>query len=231
MLLLGATAAPDAVSEGGPMPEHLATEDVDAGLTRRDERTISRADVLKTAALAGGTLVVGGAAVAGLPKLRAAAPSPRADVEILNFFLLLERLQSAFYQEALGQRAISGEMAEYAELVAEHERQHVEFLEGILGADADPEPTFDLGDSASSNEKFGATAAKIEDTTVSAYIGQGANLSTERVLDAARIVSVEARHLAWMRDILGEEPAPNVADKALAQDEVMSTLRDEGFVR
>lgn len=213
------------------MTRHVSLEVVDAdGGRRDDERGIPRAEFLRRAVFAGGTLLVGGVALAGLPRLSSAAPSPSMDVEIFNFLLLLERLQASFYDEAVGGRALSGEMAEFAEVVGEQERAHVEFLEGLLGNDAEAQPSFDLGDSTGSNDKFAAAALMIEETTAAAYIGQGANLTRKRILDAARIVSVEARHVAWMRDMLGKNPAPLAADEALPQDEVLSTLRNEGFI-
>ena len=45
----------------------------------------------------------------------------------------------------------------------------------------------------------------LEDTAVAAYNGQAANHETKPTLKAAAtIVSVEARHAAWIRDIVGE---------------------------
>jgi Ferritin-like domain len=191
---------------------------------------IPRAEFLKKAVIAGGAIGAGGVLLTGLPRLSSAAPSAGMDTQILNFLLLLERLQTAFYEDALGRRSLTGEMADFADAVAGHERQHVEHLEGVLGGDADAAPTFDFGDSTGSDEAFGAAALLIEETTAAAYIGQGPNLTPDKILDAARIVSVEARHTAWMRDILGKNPAPRAADEAMSGDDVRATLRDRGFI-
>jgi hypothetical protein len=115
--------------------------------------------------------------------------------------------------------------------VGAHELAHVAFLEELLGDDAEEEPTFDFGDATGDEDSFAEAALMLEETTAAAYIGQGANLTTDKVLAAARIVSVEARHAAWMRDILGRNPAPEAADAAQTEAEVMSALEDTGFIR
>ena len=193
---------------------------------------VPRAEFLKKAVVAGGAIAAGGVLLTGLPRLSSAAPSPSAgmDVEILNFLLMLERLQTAFYEDALGRRGISGEMADFAETVVEHERAHVEHLERVLGGDAEAEPSFDFGDSTASDEAFGKAALMIEETTAAAYIGQGPNLTRDQILAASRIVSVEARHTAWMSDILRKDPAPHAADVAMSEKEVKEALRDQGFI-
>ena len=210
------------------MTEHVSiriTDPVPPGAVQ-----IPRSGFLKRAALATGAVAGGGALLSGLPRLSAAPPSPTMDTEILNFFLLLERLQSAFYDEAVGGRALTGGMADYAEAVSEHEREHVEYLEGVLGGDAAAAPEFDFGDSTGSDSSFGPAALLIEETAAAAYIGQAANATRDTVLAAARIVAVDARHAAWMRDLLGRNPAPKVADAALSEREARSALRDEGFI-
>jgi Ferritin-like domain len=193
---------------------------------------IPRAEFLKKAVVAGGAIAAGGVLLTGLPRLSSAAPSPSAgmDVEILNFLLMLERLQTAFYEDAIGRGSISGEMAEFAQTVLDHERAHVEHLEKVLGGDADAEPSFDFGDSTGSDEAFGKAALLIEETTSAAYIGQGPNLTRDKILAASRIVSVEARHTAWMSDILRLDPAPHAADVAMSEQDVKETLRKEGFI-
>jgi hypothetical protein len=186
--------------------------------------------MLRNTLLAGGALVTGGALLAGLPKLAASAPSPAQDREILRFLLQLEFLQEAFYAQAVETVALSGELLEFAKVVGEHERAHVQFLERQLGGDAVVRPTFDFAAATSDPDTFARTAVEVEETTAAAYIGQGANLTRRLVSDAARICAVEARHAAWIRDFLDQDPAPRAADPARSAAEVNAELKQLGLV-
>ena len=46
----------------------------------------------------------------------------------------------------------------------------------------------------------------------------------------ATLVSVEARQVAWVRDLAQTSPAPNAADAARPADEIIADLRDGGFI-
>jgi hypothetical protein len=49
------------------------------------------------------------------------------------------------------------------------------------------------------------------------------------VVKAARIVAVEARHAAWLRDIGGKHPAPRAADHGVSPGRVEKALKELGF--
>ena len=185
------------------------------------------------AAVVGGSLAGAGGAIWTWARAGSsvAAPSPRRDVEILNFLLLLEYVQSGFYEDALRRARLSGDLLEYARTVAPQEREHVDFLRKRLGRRARAAPKLEFGAAASNSEQFRATALELEETAAAAYIGQEPNLSRDAIGDGARIVSVEARHAAWIRDLAGENPAPRAADPAKTADETMEALRRRGFVR
>jgi rubrerythrin len=187
----------------------------------------SRGDVLKLGALGAGALLLTrtGGAVA-----EAAGPSAEQDQKILNFALVLERLQAAFYSEALARASLTGELLEFAETVGEHERQHVEFLEKALGDAAGPPPRLELQAATRDAGTFGRTARMLEDAGVAAYNGQAANLTKKTLGPAAEIVSVEGRHAAWIRDILGLEPAPRAADPGAESAEIVRQLRTSGLL-
>jgi ferritin-like protein len=160
----------------------------------------------------------------------AATRSPRQDAKILTFALQLEHLQAAFYGEALERGALKGELHEYAEAAADHERAHVKAISQALG-NAAKAPRFRFGDATRKPRAFGEAARTLEDLTVQAYNGQGPNLTPAALATAAKIVSVEARHAAWIRDIIGEEPAPEAAEPSLGAQEVTRRLNRLGFVR
>jgi hypothetical protein len=217
---------------GGSRPslsEHVTVEILD---DREDlvSESIDRAVFMKRAAVLGGSLVVGGVAINGLPSPAISAPSPAQDVEIFNFLLVLEYAQRGFYERAVSNDFLSGELRQFASIAAEHEREHVDALNGFLGDDAREEPSLAFGDATEDPDRFAQAALAMEEVTVAAYIGQSGNLTDDAVLKAATIVSVEARHAAWMRDLLGRLPAPSAADAANTEEEAMSALQELGFI-
>jgi hypothetical protein len=222
-------------SATGRRRERVTVEVADPGTAIRDALNDAdgrtRGNLLRRALVAGGTLTLGGVAIAGLPRLARSAPSPSQDVRILNVVLLLEYLEEAFYADAVRRGALTGELRQFARVVGGHERAHVAFIAKTLGSAARKKPTFAFGDSTSDPAKFTAAALALEDLTVAAYNGQAANLTKGTLGAAARIVSVEARHAAWIRFIAGEVPAPQPTDKPATADQVTARIRRTGFVR
>jgi Ferritin-like domain len=189
----------------------------------------SRAAFLGKSALAGGALAAGVLWLGGRVGRAASAPSRAQDERILNFALGLEYLQAGFYAHAVERGTLSGELLEFAETVGEQERRHVEYLRRRLGPAARAEPQFDFGDLAADADRFGQAASVLEENGVAAYIGQGANLTVRAVAAAAPIVAVEARHAAWISDLIGRMPAPRAADAARTAAEVQARLEKAGF--
>jgi hypothetical protein len=191
----------------------------------------TRASVLR-AAFGGGLVVGGGTALGAAGGLRtsAATPSKRQDAEILNVFLLLERMQSAFYRHAVRRARLRGELLEFAQTAGTHETEHVRFLVERLGGRAGPEPRVDFRDVADRDETFLSVAIELEEATIGAYVGQGANLTREEVGQIARMVAVEARHAAWIRDLAGENPAPRAADPPRDPADALARLRERGYL-
>jgi Ferritin-like domain len=188
----------------------------------------TRAHALRAAA-AGGLAV--GAATWLRPPSTAGKASAAQDVRILNFLLVLEEAQAAFYDAALRARALGGDLLTFARTVAPQEHEHVELLRGKLGAQAGARPRLDFTRATSDPQRFSAAAIDLEEATTAAYIGQGANLTRGLVGDAARIVAVEARHAAWIRDLAGVDPAPRAADPPRSARDVLSELRRKGYLR
>jgi rubrerythrin len=175
-----------------------------------------------------------GAAVGLLKGTEAAlavTPSPAQDRAIFNFALLLEYLQAGFYTEALRHGRLTGEVRHFAEVVAEHEQAHVEYLRKALGAHARERPHFDFGDAVNNEKAFLKAAVTLENTGVAAYNGQAANLTKPALAAAAEIVSVEGRHAAWISDLAGQPPAPRAADVGRSAADVLSTLQSTHFLQ
>jgi rubrerythrin len=192
---------------------------------------MTRAALLEGALLAGGGVVVGGVVLGGLPDFAASKPSPKQDAEILNFALLLEHVQAGFYADALARGGLSGELHEFAERVGAQEREHIAFIRKALGKAARKKPELDFGDDTATAERFTETAFKLEDLGVAAYNAQAPNLTKETLAAAAKIVSVEARHAAWIRAIAGENPAPDASEPTASARRVASTLDGSGYVQ
>jgi hypothetical protein len=188
-------------------------------------------NLLQRALLAGGTLAAGGVAIGGLPRLVVAAPSPNQDAKILNFALTLEYLEAEFYTQAVAGGALTGELLQFARVVKAHEVAHVAFLESALGAKAVAKPTFDFKGTTMDPAKSTATAIVLEDTGVAAYNGQGTNVTKKVLAAAASIVSVEARHAAWIRDIAEKAPAPAAFEAAKSQAQILSAVTATGFIQ
>lgn len=191
------------------------------------ERRLTRSTVVR----GGLALAAGGTALAAWPRDTISARSAKQDAEILKFALVVEDLQSAFYAAALDKGALDGELLEYAQVVAEHEKAHADHIRTALGSDAPVAPNFDFGDSVGSPESFATTAIKLEDLGLSAYNGAAPALTSGALADAARIVSVEARHISWIRDIVGKIPAPRPTDKAISAKQAQAAIAATGFVQ
>jgi len=225
------------------MPHHVTLDvaDPDEVIRGAMQRGHTRADFFRRGAIAGGTLIAGGVAIGGLPTVALGKPSASQDVEILNFALLLEYLESEFYVQAVANNALQPKVLAFARTVRDHELAHVEFLAKALGSKAIGKPTFDFGDTVKDNWKFLATATVLEDTGVTAYDGQGTRLTKNTLAAAATIVSVEARHAAWVRQIMYgaagygnapyEYPAPSALQPYKTKDQVTEAVTATGFIK
>jgi Ferritin-like domain len=199
-------------------PELVGVEIVD------DSGDLSRSDVILKGALA--AAAVYGTSMVGPYVRKALAMSGSSDVDILNFALTLEYLESSFYDEAKTRAKASGELKSLIGLLADDEKQHVEALKATivqLGGKPVAEPKFDFtyGNVAG----FLKLAQTFEDTGVSAYNGAGPMIQSKEVLGAAgSIVQVEARHAAAIRLQNSEEPAPEAFDPSLDEAQVLKAV-------
>jgi rubrerythrin len=189
-----------------------------------DSGDLSRSDVILKGALAAGAVY--GTFMVGPYVRKALAMTGSSDVDILNFALTLEYLESTFYDEAKTRAKASGELKNLIGLLADDEKQHVEALKATiekLGGKPVAEPKFDFPYSDTAG--FLKLAQTFEDTGVSAYNGAGPMIKSKEVLGAAgSIVQVEARHAAAIRLQNKEEPAPEAFDPSLDEAQVLKAV-------
>jgi rubrerythrin len=184
-----------------------------------------------TVHLADLTALEGYDADGALRETLAATKATTNDVSILNFALTLEYLETAFYEEAVRKGALKGETLKYAKIARNHERGHVTLLEDALGSAAIRKPKVDFKRTTENARTFRATAIVLEDTGVQAYAGQAGLLDDAAILTTAvRIHSIEARHAAWIRHIVGKEPAPRAFDTPLTTAQVLAAVKKTGFI-
>jgi hypothetical protein len=128
------------------------------------------------------------------------------DFGILNYAYALEQLEAAFYAKVITSPYGSMPAAEMALLtdIRDHEIAHREFFKNALGSNAIQglTPDFSTIDFSSRTSVLGAAKA-FEDLGVSAYNGAGKLITNPAYLTiAGKIVSVEARHAAYIRDLI-----------------------------
>jgi rubrerythrin len=194
------------------------------------ERT-TRAQMLERTLLTGGGIAAGGLVIAALPDLAGSQPSAKQDAEILNLALLVEYVQAGFYADALKRGNLTGELREFAQTVGAQERAHVAFLRKALGEKARKAPKLDFGDDTASPERFTDSALKLEDLAVQAYNAAAPGLTKPALGAAAKIVSVEARHAAWVRSIAGVTPAPDASEPQISVKRAAQTLNGSGYLK
>jgi len=166
------------------------------------------------------------ALAAAVPVRRQTGPT---DVQILNYALTLEHLENAFYKAAITNftaadfQAAGTTTGFYGNLqeISLDEQTHVDFLSGALGSAATKPCTyaFPVTDATS----FLAVANILEGVGVSAYLGAAQFIANKDYLTAAgSILTVEARHSAYIRQQNTASPFPSPFDIPLDFDEVYS---------
>jgi hypothetical protein len=128
------------------------------------------------------------------------------DTGVLNYAYALEQLEAAFYTRVISSpyTGMTATETAYLQDIRDHEIAHREFFKNVLGNNAIPALEVDFsGINFGSRDSVLATARAFEDLGVSAYNGAGRLLtSATNLLVAGKIVSVEARHAALIRDLI-----------------------------
>jgi len=183
---------------------------------------------------------VGAAMLVGMPEILMAQGGSNLktltfsadDNGILNFALLLEELEAAFYPAVLKSGKITNSKEiDYLTALGNHEATHVRFLRGVLGTNTLFE-TKDLSLNQSGlnallsdRTKILNTAVTLEDLGVHAYNGAGPSLTNPTyILAAGSIVSVEARHAAGVRALLDRPSTETVSDRLVKDADLNASM-------
>jgi ferritin-like protein len=156
------------------------------------------------------------------------------DIGILNYAYALEQLEAAFYTQVVASFYGGATADEQAILtdIKYHEVTHRDFLKAALGSAAIQDLTVDFTSVTFTDRTSVLGAAKaFEDLGVAAYNGAGKLLtSADYLLLAGKIVSVEARHAAAIRDLIqansfagSDVVDANGLDRAFTPSQVLTT--------
>jgi hypothetical protein len=174
-------------------------------------------------------------AVAGVGALAltadAGAATTKNDVDILQFDLALEYLQAGLYTEAERLAKLAPTTLGWARVVGAHERAHVRAIKRLLGRKVVPSPGFNYGKVTSDEQAFIKTAVAFEDLTAALLKWQAPRLDSRSILAAVvTLHSVETRHAAWIRHIVGLDPVTTAFDKPASQQKMAQLIASTHFV-
>jgi hypothetical protein len=128
------------------------------------------------------------------------------DIGLLNYAYVLEQVEAAFYAMVVAKpySGAQGHEFEFFLDIAAHEVAHREVLKNALGTSAVPSIATDFSSiDFTDRAKVLAAAKSFEDLGVSAYNGAGKLLTDVNNLAlAAKVVSVEARHAAYITELI-----------------------------
>jgi len=186
----------------------------------------------KRAALAQeATPVVGGAATEG----DAAGPFFADEIDVLNFALTLEHLDSTLYRQGLEQFDAEAFVAagydpsvrDYLAQIVENEETQVAFLtETIESLGGEPVGPAEYAFPYATVGEWLALSLSVEDVGLDAYTGAAQYLiDNDDLLTAALAIhAVEARHLAYFRLLNGVVPFPAAVEEPLTPPEVIALV-------
>lgn len=150
-----------------------------------------------------------------------------SDLDILNYALTLEHLESAAYRAAVSTGLLSGAALKYFQQFGGHEATHVDTLvktiSSLGGTPVQAQASYNF-------PRFGSQAEvlqyfqTVEELGAAAYLGQAPRIQNPDLLTAAvSIHNVEGQHAAILSDLIGVAPAPAFAS-AKTMDEVLAVV-------
>lgn len=143
----------------------------------------------------------------------------KGDTGVLNYAYALEQLEAAFYTQVIATPFAQMSSAERTILtdIRDHEIAHRDLFKTALGKKAIPALQVNFTTiNFNSRDSVLGTAKTFEDLGVAAYNGAGQLLKNVNfLLLAGKIVSVEARHAAIIRDLISPTSAAFAGDDAV----------------
>ena len=150
------------------------------------------------------------------------------DVDILQFALTLEHLESRMYKEMLAKNILTGKELSYFQNFGSAEAAHVDALASTLTQiGAQPVEAKETYNFPSFNNRGDILnfAKLAEDTGVGAYQGAAAAIANKAYLAAAgSILQVEARHATVINILIGKDPVPAAFTSSLTIQQVLDTV-------
>lgn len=219
----------------------VAVPSGDAGTSANALTT--RRDMLRAAGLGGAALMLAGCTKGGIDLVSPLTPSRAVvsgsnitldfsmDIDVLNYAYALEQLEAAFYVGVVTNAAFASIFAVNEQRVLrdvrDHEVVHRDFFAAVLGSARIPNLTPDFTSvNFADRTSVLQTARTFEDLGVSAYNGAARYIANTTYLGiAGKIVSVEARHAAAIRELLaprGGTFAPKAFDDANTPQTVLT---------
>lgn len=161
------------------------------------------------------------------PGKATAATASKSDLDILNYALTLEYLESAFYDKGIASGLLKGRDLELITPIRDHEREHVKAvtstITGLGGKPvAKPKVKFPAN-TFTDKAAFLKTASTFEELGVKAYHGQVPLVESGAILAAAAsIAGVESRHAAILATLTGGNPFPAPIEAHLPMSAVLA---------
>ena len=167
----------------------------------------------------------------GEPKQGGGSASTKGDLEIVQYALTLEHLETDFYDAVIKSGVIKDKaLAEVATMIRDNEQEHVDALtktvQQLGGKPMKPKTSFDSVIKGGA-QKVLETAATVENLGAAAYLGQAGRIKSKEVLAAAlSIHTVEARHAAALNKAVGKTIVPDGAfAKPASMEEVLPKVK------
>lgn len=206
----------------------LAEIDVDGAL-QETAAAVTRSDFLRRGATAAAAAAAGTFAVEATAD--AAVAQTANDIAILRFDQVLEYLQAGLYTEAERLGALKPETLAWSRVVGAHERAHLQAIKLLLGEHAVKSPGFNYAGVTSDERAFIKTAVAFEDLTAALLKWQAPRLDSREIVAAAvSLHSVETRHAAWIRHLVGLQPATTPFDKPASQHKMAQLIDSTHFL-